>query len=1525
MKKTASLAKKALILLLTFIFVAGPLFIAEQAHAAGTRFILISSQLTSTLALDSNQEIWAWGSNASGQFGNGTTNGASTPTKVEVLDGGTPVKFQQVNLGWNHSLALDINGQLWSAGSDTSGELGNGTSGDSLTWNKLTITDGATLVTFTTIAALRATSYAVDSNGALWSWGFRSETADPQVPMKNSISNNGAPVMFKELKADSNSMLAIDSFDHLWDIYAGGERNAKLNPMDGGAEAEFQSLAVGYGYGDGSYYQNLALDKNGDIWTWGGDDKGQLGDGPTHTPERWTPEKLTVMDSGNRVRFAQISAGQKQALALDEYGTMWAWGNNDAGQLGNNSTIDLSVPTKVTLLDDNGDPLQFTFVEAGYGQSFGLDSNGQIWAWGYELQAVPTKLKFESSVLLSTSKTSLAYGESVTLTASVTGELATPTGNVNFMDGSTSLGSVPLTNGSAQLVVPALNAGSHQLTASFGGNGEYTGQTSNQIAVTVAANPAKAITAFSFASPAATGTINETNKTIAVTVPFGTNVTALEPTIVHSGASISPASGAARNFTNPVTYTVTAADSTTQSYTVTVTVAANPAKAITAFSFASPAATGTINEMNKTIAVTVPYGTNVTALVPTIVHSGASISPNNGIAQDFSSPVTYTVTAADSTTQSYIVTVTVAANPAKAITAFSFANPAATGTINETNKTIAVTVPFDTNVTALVPTIVHSGASISPNNGIAQDFSNPVTYTVTAADSSTQNYTVTVTVAANPAKAITAFSFTSPAATGTVNETNKTIAITVPFGTNVTAFVPTIVHSGANISPNNGIAQDFSSPVTYTVTAADSTTQSYIVTVTVAANPAKAITAFSFTNPAATGTVNETNKTIAVTVPFGTNVTALVPTIVHSGASISPNNGIAQDFSNPVTYTVTAADSTTQSYTVTLTVAANPAKAITAFSFASPAAAGTINETNKTIAVTVPYGTNVTALAPTITHSGASISPASGAARNFTNPVTYTVTAADSTTQSYTVTVTVAANPAKAITAFSFASPAATGTINETNKTIAVTVPYGTNVTALVPTIVHSGASISPNNGIAQDFSNPVTYTVTAADSTTQSYTVTVTVQPPVLVPSPPSENDNEPAKKVADLLLNSKVIALGASTITDGNKRLSIGVNRSTLDPLLAAEGKGAVLTFHARETFATVVASLDGELLRNLQQNQTRIELKTGQAIYTLSSEHLSIDSLISQLGESAALKDIKIEIGIQIQAGLARANTIQDGGTTTPLTAQTAFTLQAKYGETILDISKLHAQAEHSLVIPEHDDKTTVLTMLVIEADGSTRPLPTKVAVVEGKRYAKVSSLSANTYVAVSHSNFFSDITKHWAAQGIIEMSARMVVKGTGEGLYRPDQFITRAEFAAIIVRGLGLTTTAGGISFIDVEEHDWYSDVVQTATSYKLITGFEDGTFRPNDIITREQAMSIIARSMKLTGLDAKLPSISINEILVAYTDAETASDWALSGIARNIQAGIVFGKSHNTLAPLENVTRAEVAVIVRRLLQQSEFI
>jgi hypothetical protein len=162
--------------------------------------------------------------------------------------------------------------------------------------------------------------------------------------------------------------------------------------------------------------------------------------------------------------------------------------------------------------------------------------------------------------------------------------------------------------------------------------------------------------------------------------------------------------------------------------------------------------------------------------------------------------------------------------------------------------------------------------------------------------------------------------------------------------------------------------------------------------------------------------------------------------------------------------------------------------------------AGTINESEKTINVVIPFPADITALTATFTTTGlnvkiGSVVQESGVtANNFTNPLIYTVTAADGTTADYTVTVILSSE--KAITSYSINGIA--GTINETAKIISVTLPSGTDFTALVGTFATTGVSINVgttaqvSGATANDFTLPVTYTVTAVDSSTQTYVVTV-------------------------------------------------------------------------------------------------------------------------------------------------------------------------------------------------------------------------------------------------------------------------------------------------------------------------------------------------------------------------------------------------------------------------------------------------
>ena len=159
---------------------------------------------------------------------------------------------------------------------------------------------------------------------------------------------------------------------------------------------------------------------------------------------------------------------------------------------------------------------------------------------------------------------------------------------------------------------------------------------------------------------------------------------------------------------------------------------------------------------------------------------------------------------------------------------------------------------------------------------------------------------------------------------------------------------------------------------------------------------------------------------------------------------------------------------------------------------------GTVDEDTKMVRLDFPAGTDVTHLTPTITISNyATIEPESGVAQDFTNPVYYTVTSMSGSTTQYMVEAVVHdADNEKSILSFRFDALNESGVIDQIARKISFVLPAETDVTQLVPTIeVSEGATVDPASGVAQDFTNPVIYTVTAQNGTTAVYTVTVILE----------------------------------------------------------------------------------------------------------------------------------------------------------------------------------------------------------------------------------------------------------------------------------------------------------------------------------------------------------------------------------------------------------------------------------------------
>ncbi|MBP1966130.1 endo-1,4-beta-xylanase [Paenibacillus aceris] len=167
---------------------------------------------------------------------------------------------------------------------------------------------------------------------------------------------------------------------------------------------------------------------------------------------------------------------------------------------------------------------------------------------------------------------------------------------------------------------------------------------------------------------------------------------------------------------------------------------------------------------------------------------------------------------------------------------------------------------------------------------------------------------------------------------------------------------------------------------------------------------------------------------------------------------------------------------------------------------------------------------------------------------------------------------------------------------------------------------------------------------------------------------------------------------------------------------------------------------------------------------------------------------------------------------------------------------------------------------------------------------------------------------DIKGHWAEKGIQALVKAGVIDGYQDGSFRPEAVVTRAEFVSMIVRAFHLTAT-GGADFADTGSH-WAKEAIATTSALGIVDGYEDGTFGPDNNITREQMAVILVRAAHLASANGGLD----------YKDSDDVSAWSQGPLAALTAKGVLNGYEDGTLRPKAFSTRAEVAIIIIRILE-----
>lgn len=325
------------------------------------KFKSVSAGEFYSMAIDDSGAIWAWGFNAYGQHGSGVAAGSLSPIKIE-----SDVKFVSISTGKNNTLAVDESGQLWSCGDNQYGFLGIGTCGI-----KFVPVQIQTDAIFVKLYSRYATNYAFDSDNNLWAWGgsiYNESFRDGAYANQSKPVLIQSKVKYRLFSTKFGHTCAIDEVGNLWswgyNAYGqlgDGTWMDKNLAVPIKPDTKFSMVSVG-----GCF--TLAIDSMENLWAWGLNYDGQFGKkiGGSNSP--------TLIET--KTKFRMLATGNYHALAIDSLGYLWAWGDNNYGQLGDGTRVDRDSPVQIL-------PSQkFKTIEVGRDHSFAIDEEGHLFSWG---------------------------------------------------------------------------------------------------------------------------------------------------------------------------------------------------------------------------------------------------------------------------------------------------------------------------------------------------------------------------------------------------------------------------------------------------------------------------------------------------------------------------------------------------------------------------------------------------------------------------------------------------------------------------------------------------------------------------------------------------------------------------------------------------------------------------------------------------------------------------------------------------------------------------------------------------------------------------------------------------------------------------------------------------------------------------------------------------------------------------------------------------------------------------------------
>ncbi|MRN55418.1 5'-nucleotidase C-terminal domain-containing protein [Paenibacillus monticola] len=412
----------------------------------------------------------------------------------------------------------------------------------------------------------------------------------------------------------------------------------------------------------------------------------------------------------------------------------------------------------------------------------------------------------------------------------------------------------------------------------------------------------------------------------------------------------------------------------------------------------------------------------------------------------------------------------------------------------------------------------------------------------------------------------------------------------------------------------------------------------------------------------------------------------------------------------------------------------------------------------------------------------------------------------------------------------------------------------------------------------------------------------------PVATPTPSATATPAPT---AVAMATPQVTTITAADLTAQLANLPTGSNELVI-PVIASQGgaqislPGSVLVLQAAAHPDTVLTFTTTEGISYSLPlsivNGAALAAQLGSSDFTITLSMLQADSgTISTVNQAIASLQGSVTLAAPV---IEFSITAQAGNNSMPLNSFGSTFVN----RTINAPAALNPQNATAVVFDPASGKLSfVPSVFITKADGTTN--------------VTIKRNSNSYYTVVQSTKSFADINGHWAKSSIDLLASKLIVSGTSSTTFSPSQSVTRAEFAALITRSLGLATVNGGTAYSDVSSSAWYADGINTAMAAGLISGYTDGSFKPSSPITRQEMAAVLARAIKYTGKTLNADPAA----LAKFSDAASLPVWSKTAVAEIAAEGIIQGATDGSFAPQKMATRAEAVTMLEKTLKVLQFI